>query len=161
GRQAGGDPGAERLVLLAAAADADAAAVRHLPGRLPQEQALLGRGGEHAPAARLLGERRVVGGRGGAGHPQLEAVLPLRLAVAAGGVAAVPAQERDDVVLEVEAARRVGPRRVRPHGGDEEPYGEHVSSSHGASRLWTEESAGRQGAADGGTAAHGGRLPRI
>src|SRR5262249_13586452 len=32
---------------------------------------------------------------------------------------------------------------------------------HGASHLWTEESAGRQGAADGGTAAHGGRLPRI
>src|SRR5439155_5769643 len=48
----------------------------------------------------------VVGGGVEAEHAELEAVLPIGLAVAAGRVAGEATQDRDDVVLEIEGARR-------------------------------------------------------
>src|SRR5262249_36841792 len=110
--RAGRDPAAQGLVLGAAARDAHAAAVGRAAGYLGQQQAVLWRRREHAPAAALLRQCGVIRGRVEAEHRQLEAVLPLRLAVAARRVAAELAEQRDDVVLEVVAARPAGARHL-------------------------------------------------
>ena len=112
---AGRDPLAQRLVIGGAGGDAHAAAVGDSAGHLAQDEAVIRRGREDAAAARLLDQGGVVGGGVEAEDRQFESVLPFRLAVAAGRVAAVAAQDRLHVVVEVEAARR---RRVHDRHGD-------------------------------------------
>src|SRR5436309_1028322 len=77
----------------------------HLPGGFAQQQALLGRCGQDAPAAALLDQSGMVKGRIETEDRESKAILALRLAVTARGIAAVTRQQRRDVVLEVEAAR--------------------------------------------------------
>ena len=59
---AGGDPPANELVFVRIGLDLLAAAMRHLAGRLEQQQAPLGRGGKDAPATRLFDQELVVVG---------------------------------------------------------------------------------------------------
>src|SRR5262249_6723745 len=101
-RHPGRDPGAEGFVFRAAARNADTAAVGDGTGGLGQQQAQVRDRRQHAPTPRLLYQGGVVGGRGGSEDGELEAVLPLRLAVAPGGVAAKSAQKWNDVILEMQ-----------------------------------------------------------
>src|SRR5438874_422655 len=66
-------------------------------------------------ASPLVRQGGVIGGRVEAEHRELEAVLPFRLAVTARRVAAEAAQKRQDVVLEVEAARLLRPLHLDGH----------------------------------------------
>src|SRR5262249_52282467 len=162
-RHARGDPAAEGFVLLAATPDADAAAVRRLSRCLAKQQTLLGCRWEHAPAPRFLRQCRVVRRRVGPEHGQLETVLAFRLAVAAGGVAAVAAQQRDDVGFKVEVLRRgIGERRTRPQGREQnEPACARLTVSHGVQYSLAKESAGGRASAGGSRPTTGGRLSRI
>jgi len=98
---AGRHPAANGFVLGGAGADARSAAVRGLPGHLPQEQARLGSRRQHTPAARLRNQAGMVGGGIETEHRELEPVLSLRLAVAARAVALKSAQKRHNIVDEV------------------------------------------------------------
>src|SRR6185312_17214206 len=81
------------------------------PRGFPKDQAFVGIGGEDPAAAPFLRQRRVIGLRIEGEHRELEPALSFRLAVAAGGVAAVAAQDRQDVVFKMEGRIRGGGRR--------------------------------------------------
>src|SRR5262249_41588408 len=106
-----------------------------LARHLLHQQARFGGGRQHAPAAALLDEAGEVRLRVEAEYRELEAVLPLGLAVAAGGVTREAAEKRDDGRDEVVLAGW----RVR-RGGE---GGEQQGGEHGASGL-REAGAGRR-----------------
>src|SRR4029079_19604703 len=90
------DPAAQALVRQAVDREAPAAAVSDLAGGFQENEAVVGRGGEHAPAAGFFDERIKIGERTEAEDAELEAGLALRLAVAAAGVAAGLREQRHD-----------------------------------------------------------------
>src|SRR5262249_14989999 len=109
----GGDPAAEELVLVGAELHALAAGVRHRPGRLEQQQAVLRRGRQQPPPAVLLHQGGVVHFGDEAEQGEGEAVLATGLAVAAPRVAPQLGEHRHHVVGEVD--RQV---HVAAGGGD-------------------------------------------
>ena len=79
-----------------------AAAMGTLPGRLGQQQRTIGSGRKDAPPVPLLDQRVVIERRVDSHQRQLEPVLARCLAVAAAAVAAEFAQDRLDVVGEID-----------------------------------------------------------
>src|SRR5262249_51830231 len=79
-----------------------ASSVRHLAGGLGQQQALFGGGREQAPATPLPDQRVVIELGVVAQERQPEAILTARLAMASASIAAVPRQDRLDLVDEVD-----------------------------------------------------------
>src|SRR5262249_55394864 len=108
-----------------------------------QHQALLRRGHEDAPSACLLHQRVVIEVRVEAEDRQAKAVLPLRLAVTTGRVAAVPVEDRRHIVLEVKAAR---PGAVAHLDADREGFSGDVNVDQGAAVA---QSLNHSGGGDG------------
>ena len=96
------DPAAHQAIGGRVDLDPLAAAVRQAGGRLQQQQALVGSGGEEPAAAAFLHQVLEVFGRLEAEQRQPEAVLAARLAVAAAAVAAVLGEDRRDLVGKVD-----------------------------------------------------------
>jgi hypothetical protein len=103
---AGGNPVSERLQLTRAFTDPNPAAMRGAPRSLRQQEAAIRRYRKDTPPAGLLRQSHIVGTRIEAENRQLESILPFGLAVAAGRITAEPAQERNDVIFEIESPRR-------------------------------------------------------
>ena len=78
------------------------ATVRKEVRRLRDQEGKLGIGGKDPPAARLVDEESVILGGLEAEEREAEAVLPVRLPVAAAGVAAEPSEDRDDLIGEAD-----------------------------------------------------------
>src|SRR5690349_8174147 len=88
------------------------AAVRHFPGGLEQQQTALGRRARDAPPAPLFDQCLEIKAGVEPEQRQFESVLPAGFAVAAPRVATEPAEDRLDVVGEVDLGWRLlgGPR---------------------------------------------------
>src|SRR5262249_24252209 len=100
-----GQPARESLVPQTRLVDLLPAAVRHAAGPLQEKQTRLRRREEHAAAAGFLRDRGVIAFRIRAEPRELEAVLPLGLAVAPARVARRLREDRDDVVGERDRSR--------------------------------------------------------
>src|SRR5205823_6215899 len=83
-----GDPVEKKPILATALAEQFAALVRRGPGRLEQQQAVLGTGGVDATTIELARQTDVVPVRGVTAQRQFETVLPHSLAVTGALVAA-------------------------------------------------------------------------
>ena len=92
------DPADQQLALVRILGQPSPATVRKEVCRLRDQEGELGIGGKDPPAARLVDEEGVVLGRLEAEEREAEAVLPVRLPVAATGVAAEPGEDRNDLI---------------------------------------------------------------
>jgi hypothetical protein len=92
------DPADQELALVRILGQPSPATVRKEVRRLCDQEGKLGIGGKDPPAARLVDEEGVILGGLEAEERKAEAVLPVRLPVAATGVAAEPGEDRNDLV---------------------------------------------------------------
>ena len=95
------DPGSEQLVLPGRLAEPRLSAVRRLPGRLEQEETLVGVAEVESPTVAIAVERVMILGGVVAEQRELEVALPLKRAVARPGRAAHSAEDAHDVPLEI------------------------------------------------------------
>ena len=94
-----GDPAEEPAVRRAPLVDLSSSAMRHRGGGLQKEERGFRRGGIDAPATRLRHDRRMIGGMIEAEEAELEAVLPLRLTMAAPRIAGMLCEDRLDFLF--------------------------------------------------------------
>src|SRR4029079_5132362 len=104
-RHALGDPADDQPIFVAVLLQLVAAAARDSRDALEEEQAVLGRRGEEAPAERLLDQVLVVVTGLEPEEREPEAVLAAALTVAAAAVAAELREDRRDLVREVDERR--------------------------------------------------------
>jgi hypothetical protein len=103
-----GNPSSQYFIGLAVRFHAPAAAVWQHVRRFGEQQAVVGGTRRYAPAAAALGDLVVVPSRIEAEQRQFESVLATGLAVAAPRVAAITAEQRDNLALKIDRPRLLG-----------------------------------------------------
>src|SRR5262249_53378300 len=111
------DPLADDLVLPGIPAEADAAGVIDLAGRLEQEQAAVGVVDVDAPAGAVAGDAEVVALRLEAEQGQAKSALALERAVARAHVATRAAENAHDMPLEIDLVDALAARHDDGGGG--------------------------------------------